>query len=186
MGDGFSDMARDMRRADEYQAKIDRFFDSVTLYVSGGSGHCTKKELREVVAKHDIFTHKNDCSFASRRHNKRVRAWMKNIEEAKTQDSNAWAEILTHARMRASDEAFRRMHEVSNFSGKPVVVIVPHGNHRDPVIYGDFRMMHGFLEAGNIAFARIVKMPERSVKGVREGGKEIRESGWDDVRFISF
>lgn len=191
MGDGFSDARREARQQDEHYQRVDSFFDAITLYVSGVDESCTKTELRKLVETYDTSQYRNACSFAPRRHDKRVRAWMKRIKNIQETDTTAWAILLTEAKMCASDKCFRRMHETSPFSGKPIIVIVPNGEYREPAILGDYRQLHDLLSAGSLPFACTVKMPERAVKGIRSGNedapaKEIRESGWDDIRFISF
>lgn len=191
MGDGFSDARREERRAREYQAKIDGFYDAVTDYLGMNREHYTRKGLATIFEEHDAFIYpRGTPSLSWQRRPERLAAFLERIERAQIGDTVAWAEILTDAKIRASEDCFRRMHEVSVFSGKPIVVVVPSGTYHEPRILGDWREMHDALEAGNLPFARIVRMPERTIAGLQvtdEGGcVETVRAGYDDVRFISF
>ena len=189
MGDGFSDARREERQAREYQAKIDAFFDAVIDYLGMNRKHYTIQGICRMVEEYDAFVFARPYSKAAERHPSRVREWMTRIEAVKSNDAKAWAELLTEALMKASADRTAHLHELSNFSGKPFIVIVPSGTYRAPGLLGGYRQVHELLAAGNIAFAHTVRMPERAVKGMRQtddGWEESREAGWDDVRFISF
>lgn len=190
MGDGFSDARREERQAREYQAKIDAFFDVVIDYLGMGRKHYTERGVESAFKEYDDLMHpRRSANLAWQRQDARAEAFRTRIDLAMRRDSMAWAELLTEALMKASPERVRRLHELSNFAGKAFVVIVPNGTQRAPTLLGDYRQMHELLAAGNIPYALTVRMPERAVKGMRQtddGWVESRESGWDDVRFISF
>lgn len=191
MGDGFTHARREERQARERQSAIDAFFDAVTDYLGMDRKSYTRTGMTSAFKKYDELLYPpRGRTFAHERRLDRLGDFIDRIESARSGGHDAWAFLLAEAKMLASDACFRRLHEVSPFSGEPIVIIVPDGTRREPRILGDWREVCDSLQAGNLPFIRTVPMPERNVTGLSmiDGGRaeEARTSGRDDVRFISF
>lgn len=189
MGDGFSDAKREERQARERQDEIDAFFDTVNDFLGVNRAQYKKRDVYIAFKEYDALLYQRRLDHAMRRQEARKRAFGRRIAAALENDRRAWAELLTEAKLHASENVFEKLKRSSPFAESPIVVIVPNGNYREPSILGDFRLLHDKLSEGHHAFAHVVRMLERSVKGMcktANGWEELIKSGWDDIRFISF
>jgi len=185
MGDGFSDQKRDDRREKDRQAQLDHFFELVAEYLGENQAELRKRDVLSAFVDYDTFLYDRVYFLAMERQEKRKRAFSRRLTRVGKEDWQAWAELLTEAKRRASKYLFEELHELSPFAEKPVLIFVPSGEYGQPQVIGDWRGFHDLVAQGAAPKAFVVTMAERSVKGLSRDG-EIRKGGWDDVRFLSF
>lgn len=188
MGDMYSDAQREDRRARARQAKIDKFFDFLIGFFTD-EAKPSQEDARTVFKAFDTLLHRGGANLAMSRQDERCEDFiMMRLHGMLIHVRHHWAWLLTLAKMHASRDRFEALRELSPYAGKPVVVIVPNGEYREPRILGDWRKLCESIGHGSRPCSHTVLMPERSVKGVRQtadGSEEMHEPGFDDIRFLS-